>query len=158
MDINIIWHQPIELRDGLKDNLIYSAGDLTKLRDIPGIYMFCRLYDNVLYPLYIGKALNLSTRIQQQLDRTSLMVSIKKSHTGRKVLVLGEFKGRPGQIPETCIRLVEKALINHALAEGNKIINKQGTRTPYNAITFKGYFLAKSFTGKQMFVKKAMSK
>ena len=154
MNIDVFWHSPIYLKDGRKDHLIYSAGNLGKFEGIPGVYMFCRVYDGDLIPLYIGKANDLKYRIERQLNTTKLMRTIQDSPSGKRVLVLGEFECKPGQKQDKCISMVEKALIEHALADGCELVNQQGTKRPYDAIEFRGNSMAKAFTEQKMYVKK----
>jgi len=154
MNIDIFWHSPIDLKDGRKDHLIYSAGNLNKFDGVPGVYMFCRLFGDDLIPLYIGKANDLEARIEQQLNTTKLMKTIQDAPAGKKVLVLGEFRCKPGQTKDTCIRMVEKALIEHALAEGYELVNQQDTKAKCDVMEFTGYAKAKAFTKKKMYVKR----
>jgi hypothetical protein len=155
MDINVLWHKPIDLLDGSEQNLIYTVkeDDISRFEGLPGVYMFCRIYSDVLSPLYIGKALDLGSRIRQQFNTTKLMKAVENSPKGTKVLVVGEFKCKSGQNNDVCIKLVEKILIEHALAEGNDLVNLQGTKVPYHEIAFTGNSLVKGFTGAQMLVK-----
>ena len=154
MQILIKWHQQIELEDGSDENLIFSVDDLSKFEDIPGVYMFCRQYSEKISPLYIGKAINLAKRIRQQLNTTKLVKAIENALTGSKVLIIGTLNAKPGQVGEKCIRLVEKALIDHALSEGHELINQMGTKTPCDEISFTGNKKAKAFTGSHMYIKK----
>ena len=154
MQISIKWHQQIELEDGSYDNLIFSVSDLSKFEDIPGVYMFCRQYSDNISPLYIGKAINLAKRIGQQLNTTKLVKAIENAQAGSKVLIIGTLNTKPGQVADKCIRQVEKALIEHALAEGYELINQMGTKTPYDEISFVGNKKAKVFTGSHMYIKK----
>jgi len=146
MDITIFWHKPIRLEDGESNNLIYNIADLNEFEEVAGVYMFCRSYSDSLSPLYIGKAINLASRIRQQFNTTKLMKAIENSQKGTKVLVVGELKCKPGQGPGKCIGIVEKALIEHALAQGFELINQKGTKTPYHEIEFTGNLAAKKFS------------
>ena len=155
MQISIKWHQQIELEDGSVDNLIFSVNDLSRFDGIPGVYMFCRQYSGNISPLYIGKAINLAKRISQQLNTTKLMKAIENAQSGAKVLIIGTLSTKPGQVADKCIKQVERALIEHALAEGYELINQMGTKTPYDEILFEGNIKAKKFTGSSMYMKKS---
>ncbi len=155
MEISIIWKKPLPLVDGSENNLIYTVADLSNFEEVSGVYMFCRVYKKKLSPLYIGKALDLAARIRQQLNTTKLVMAIEQqSLSGAKVLVIGELQSKPGHVTDKCIRLVEKALIDHALAEGHELINQKGTKTPYDEITFTGNVAVKNFTGPYIYLKK----
>ncbi|WP_295972405.1 hypothetical protein [uncultured Xanthomonas sp.] len=148
MDLSVKWHAPINLLKGDKENLIYVAEGLDDWYDVPGVYMFARVFDEGVSPLYIGRAESLGARAWQHFkSNTRLMNGIKKATNGRKVLVLGEFSPKPGQSTKKCIALIERALIDHALTEGHKLLNVQGTRTPSHKVSFSGYLGARHLTG-----------
>lgn len=151
MDLSVKWHQPKTLLNGDKQNLIYVADGLDDWYETPGVYMFARVFDKNVHPLYIGKAEDLGKRIWQHFkSNTRLMNGIKKATNGRKVLILGEFSPKPGQSATKCIALIERALIDHALTEGHKLLNVQGTRTPSHKVSFSGYLGARHLTGKSL--------
>jgi hypothetical protein len=146
MEISVFWHKPIRLEDGERNNLIYNIANLDRFEEVPGVYMFCRSYNGDISPLYIGKAINLASRIRQQFNTTKLMKAIENSQKGAKVLLVGEINCKPGQGPGKCIGIAEKALIEHALAQGYELINQKGTKTPYDEIEFTGNLAAKRFS------------
>jgi hypothetical protein len=154
MEIKVLWHKPMPLADGDDQNLTYRVDGLKAFEGIAGVYMFSRVYGQSLTPLYIGKALNLAALIKQQLNTVKLMNAVGKSRSGAKVLVIGEFQCKHGQTVDKCIRLVERAVIEHALAKGLELVNQKGTKTPYHEINFVGNTAAKSFTGRQIYLKK----
>ena len=154
MDLKVQWYKPIELLDGAAENLIYTAKGLDEWREVPGIYMFARVFKGTLHPLYIGKAENIGLRATQHFkNSTKLMNSLKKSANGSKVLVPGEFKPKPGQNTKKCIAMIERALIDHALTEGYELLNVQGTRTPTHTVNFSGFLAARNITGQSISVK-----
>lgn len=151
MHLNIKWHKPISLVDGDKQNLIYVANGLDAWQGVPGVYMFARIFDEEVSPLYIGKAENIAARAWQHFkNNTKLMTSIKKSAKGYKVLIPGEFVARPGQSTKKCLGLIERALIDHALTEGHELFNVHGTKTPSHHVNFSGYLGARNITGQKL--------
>lgn len=154
MDISVFWHEPVDLEEGSHQNLIYAVNNLEKFEGLSGVYVFCRMYGKNFSPLYIGKASNLAERVRQQSNTTKLMKALHKSPSGKRVLVIGEFLCKPGQNRDKCSRLIEKALIEHALAKDFGLINQQGTKTPYHTIMFSGNGSTRAFAGKQIYVKK----
>jgi hypothetical protein len=151
MDLSVKWHAPISLLNGDKENLIYVAEGLDSWWDVPGVYMFARIFNEEVSPLYIGKAEKLGFRAWQHFkNSTRLMNGIKKAANGHRVLILGQFFPKPGQSTKKCIALIESALIDHALTEGNKLLNVQGTRTPAHRVNFSGYLGARHITGKNL--------
>lgn len=161
MELNIKWHKPINLLDGHKQNLIYTANGIESWQGVPGVYMFCRLFGSKTIPLYIGKAEDIAVRINQHFNTsTKLMKGISnpnKGNRGKKVLVVGQFTPKSGQSTKKCITIIERALIVHALAEGHDLLNVQGTKTPTNRIHFSGNLGARSLTGKLLSVAIAKS-
>ena len=151
MELSIKWHQPIPLLDGDKDNLIYVAEGLDSWRDVPGVYMFARIFNDEICPLYIGKAESIGSRAWQHFkSNTKLMTSIKKSSNGARVFIPGKFMPKPGQSTKKCIALVERALIDHALAEGYELLNVQGAKTPTHRIRLSGFLGVRNITGKSL--------
>ena len=154
MELSIKWYKPIPLIDGDEQNLIYVADNLDSWNDVPGVYMFCRIFDGQTYPLYIGKAEDIGGRIWQHFKtNTKLMNTIKKAANGKRVIVPGEFTPKPGQNTKKCIAIVERSLISHALAEGYELLNIQGAKTPVHQLKFSGFLGARNLTGKSIGVK-----
>ena len=75
------------------------------------------------------------------------MTSIKKSANGSRVLIPGKFTPKPGQSTTRCIKLIERAWIDHALTSGYELLNIQGTKTPAHTIRLSGYLKARNITG-----------
>ena len=151
MELNIKWYTPIPLTSGDKDNLIYVADGLDSWRDVPGVYMFARIFGDAVFPLYIGKAKSIESRAWQHFKTsTKLMTSIKKSANGARVFIPGKFTPKPGQSTMKCIALVERALIDHALARGYELLNVQGTKTPTHKINLSGFLPARNVTGQNL--------
>jgi len=87
-------------------------------------------------PLYVGKALNLRRRIEQQLNSVRLMKGILESQIGRRYYCVPQLKR--GQRAVRVIGILEQALISHALSEDFELLQKQGTKTPNHTIRFLG--------------------
>ena len=153
MNIFIQWQKPMLLEDGDEENLIFTIPDIENWDDLPGVYMFCRLYNSTVIPLYIGRSKNIGQRIKQHLNTTKMMKAIQHSPKGEKVLIIGEFVKKPGQENEKSLKLAEKVLIEHALTEGFKLINIAGTNPLLHTISFSGYKGAKDFSGSLMYAK-----
>ena len=69
MNIDVEWLEPFDLRDGHREGLIYAVEDFDDIPETAGIYVFARLHGKAVSPLYIGRAEDLSRRI----DRRSTM-------------------------------------------------------------------------------------
>ena len=151
MDLNVKWHSPIHLLNGDKQNLIYVADGLDDWWGVPGVYLFARIFNEDVSPLYIGKAENLGARAWQHFKNSTLLMNrIKKAPSGNKALIIGKFSPKPGQNTKKCIALIERALIDHMLTEGHQLFNVQGTRTPAHKVGFTGFLGARNITGKSL--------
>jgi hypothetical protein len=128
MDLRVTWHKPVRLRKSPAHTTLIYGLDMDSAPAKPGVYIFMRKFGNNLNPLYVGKALNLKTRIGQQLVALKLMKGIENAANGSRAVVFGEFVPRPGQNADKCVLLIEKALIRHFLSEGHDLLNKAGTR------------------------------
>ena len=101
--------------------------------------MFARNYGHKLIPLYVGKSVNLRTRISQQLTgNVKLMNKVQSAGRGNRVLLVGEFIPKQKQSIDQVIRRVEKAFIEEALNNNPYLINEKGTKDPSYNITSTG--------------------
>ncbi len=132
MDLKLIWHKPIKLKES-KANLIYEL-DLDRVPSKPGVYIFMRSFGRKRSALYIGKASKLKSRIKGQRNNLKLMKGIQRAAIGRRVLVVGEFMPKPGQNADKCLPLIEQALIRHFLSEGHDLLNIAGTHLATHSI------------------------
>lgn len=148
MELGITWHDPIDLLNGDECDLIYTANGLEEWLDVAGVYMFARIYDKKVIPLYIGKSENLGKRATQHFkSSTKLMTSIKKARNGTKVLIFGEFTSKSKKDKKEKIAHIERALIDHALNLGFNLFNVQGAKGLLDKVSFTGYSGAKKVTG-----------
>jgi hypothetical protein len=127
MELNLIWYTPLPLRDGYRENLIYTVRE-EQIPNVPGVYIFARKHGKSMEPLYVGRANDLQTRIIQQLNNTRLMKGIENAAAGRRRLLLAELVTKPGQQLDKALKIVESAFIKHYLAEGYELLNIQGTQ------------------------------
>lgn len=101
--------------------------DLVKVSESSGVYVFGRRWGDSFEALYVGKALDIRSRINGQLNNVRLMSHIRDAKVGNRVLVAGVIKAKGGQKIEKGLTLVEKALIRHFLSAGDDLVNPQGT-------------------------------
>lgn len=152
MKIKIEWTAPVTLRKDAA--LIYSTAVVEDIEDASGVYVFARRYGNSITPLYIGKASSLRGRIKQQLNNLRLMRQIQSwNKNGARVLLLGYLQTHGSQDESKVLDIVEKALIEHGLAEGHPLVNVQGTRKPVHTLSFTGGRLSEQVAPREMFVK-----
>lgn len=138
MDIHVRWLEPIPLISGERQGLIYMLKDASAIPSGPGVYAFARKFGERVAPLYVGRAENLAKRIDQQFNNVRLMMGLKNAERGKLILLVGELKLRRGQRANRVLEVVENALIAWALEKEHDILNRQGTRTPFHTISFRG--------------------
>lgn len=150
--MSITWHNPIQLELDHKEYK-FAAPGYEEFFDVAGVYMICRRHSEKISPLYIGKSLNIGRRIEQHLDSVKMIRAIKNAMNGDKVILVGEFKAKKGQQTDKCIRIIERSLIDHALANGHSLYNEKGIKKPSHSITYQGNLEGRNFTSKEMKVK-----
>lgn len=139
MDLELVWHAPVALRDGSAERLIYACDHLDKIPAAGGIYVFGREFGGDVEPIYIGKAGNLRVRVRQHLEgNIRLMKSIEAAKNGRRVVQIGRWVGKPGQQAARVLPIIESALIKVALAAGYELVNVHGTKTPVHELSMSG--------------------
>lgn len=138
MDLDVFWNKPVDLREDHDDGLILMC-DLEDLPEEPGVYAFCRTFGDKIEPLYIGRAVNLRSRIKGHFKSSvKLMNKINDGKNGQKVVVTGELRTKSGQSVDKALVIVETALIKHAMAEGHDLLNVAGTRTAVHTVHSSG--------------------
>jgi hypothetical protein len=136
MDLEARWLSPFSLRESKTG--IYAVVDADQIPTNPGVYVFARTFGDSVSPLYIGKAINLRSRIDQQLNNLKLMRAIEQAQNGNRMLYIAEFQGKGGQNPELAITIIEAAFINAAMVEGFELINIKGTKPTTHSISSTG--------------------
>ncbi|HEU0153180.1 MAG TPA: hypothetical protein VFQ84_07540 [Arenimonas sp.] len=126
---HLCWLKPQQLRS------YPYAPDLEAIPRTPGIYIFYRKYGSGFEVFYVGKALNLRSRLKGQLNNLKLMNSIKSAANGARMLCYGEVKLKPGQKSDSAIRAAEKLLIRHFVEEGHELFNIQGVKLRVQTLT-----------------------
>src|SRR6476661_2623529 len=131
LNIEASWSRPLRLRLA-RFGAIYTCDDLECIPTDSGVYVFGREHGEAAAPLYIGKALNLRRRIEQQLNSVRLMTGIREAQSGSRFVMYCVPQLRRGQRAVRVISILEQALI--ALTEDFELLQKQGTKTPNHTI------------------------
>ena len=152
MQLHVEWGRPILLKDGSRQNLIYTT-DLAKLPQAPGVYVLGRRWGTEFEALYVGKAGEIRSRVKGQLNNLRLMQHLKNAKGGKRLVLPGRFVSKPGQQLTKSLLMIERALIRYFLAEGHDLVNKQGTRLRQHEIVSNGK-QPKRFIPRRMFVEK----
>lgn len=124
MNLQVEWSPPIPMRR--VRSLNYDL-DLDKVPDSGGVYVFGRRWGDSFEALYVGKALNVRSRVNGQLNNLRLMSHIKEAKAGNRIVLAGTAKPRRGQQMERVLPLIERSLIRYFLSEGHDLVNIQGT-------------------------------
>lgn len=153
MQIDVRWQKPQELKEDKKGNLIYACPQLSKIPAKAGVYAFLRKFGNSYEPVYVGETSNLRNRIRQHLENNlRLMRAIENLDNGKRVVLAGVIRLRPGQRAVTVQRLLQEALIRHCLSEGYELLNKQGVNPKVHKIAFSGNRVSEGVFGRKMLV------
>jgi len=116
-----------------------------------GVYVFGRKWGNQFEALYVGKAGKIRGRIKTQLNNLRLMQHLKNAKAGKRVVMIGQFMGKPGQQVNRCLPLIERTLIRYFLSEGHDLVNVQDTRLRRHEVSSDGRH-PRNFIPKLMYV------
>ncbi len=153
MQLHVEWDRPIPLRDDRRNNMIYTL-DLSRVTDRSGVYIFGRRWGSQFEALYVGKAINVRSRIKNHLNNVRLMQHLRNAKAGKRIVLAGRLITKPGQKISKCMGLAERALIRHFLSEGYDLVNKQGTRLRRHELESSGSH-PKRFFPASMYLEKA---
>jgi len=153
MKLEVEWKRPLSLQSGARDGLIYAV-DLDRIERGPGVYIFARRWGKSFEALYVGQSGNLHSRIKSHLNSLRLMRHIETAKTGRRVVLLGKPKVKSGQQLPKVLKVLERALIRHFLAEGgHDLVNRQGVKIRRHEIASSGS-LPKAFVPSVMYLER----
>ena len=144
MEITVQWQSPLRLAKNKR--IVVDRNALPeRIPKKPGVYFFSRKYGSSFQPLYIGETSNLRARLKNHLNNAGIRdilrsiplkgVPVKQ---GSKYFHFGTFVGKPGQNADKCLGLVQKYLIEQAIAQGAPLINKQLTVIKTHTVQFSG--------------------
>jgi hypothetical protein len=138
MTVGIAWQRGISLgtKSTFKKNI--AQFKLSECPESPGIYIFARKFDDVLEPIYIGKATNLRSRLKTQFNNYRLMEALANEKSGDRVLLLGTIKSSAPDAIRKKIRIAERTHIEHALTAGYPLINVQLTKGAVDMVHVEG--------------------
>lgn len=144
MKMHFEWARPIPLKDGTRENLIYTV-DPYRLPVAAGVYIFGRRWGSDFEALYVGKAGNIRGRVKGQMNNLRLMQHLRNAKTGKRVVLVARVLRKPGQRAEKCMTLAERTLIRHFMSEGHDLVNKQGTQLQRHELVSTGNHPKKFF-------------
>lgn len=157
MKIEASWAKPVEMELDSTQALIYTL-DIATLPDVPGVYVFGRLYDGLVEPIYIGQTLSIQKRIKTHLKSVPLMKKLEKAKLGSRVLVYCIVKAGNEDKARKHVKVIERALILHAQSEGFELFNQKGAKLPTDEISFTGNRTSESIAPRKMLIKRALSR
>ncbi|MFA6290507.1 MAG: hypothetical protein WC637_01925 [Victivallales bacterium] len=138
MKIELNWSTPFILLDGSSSNMVYALPENNRISNTSGIYIFYRKYGEAISAVYIGKADNISQRVNQQFNNVRLMMAIKNSGAGSKHLIYGQLKAKQGQNVKRVIKLLERQFIAFAKLNGHNLVNIHGTKSSFHEVKNSG--------------------
>lgn len=163
MEINLEWDGPIKLKQRKGATGYEFSSVATQVEARPGIYVFARQYGKSYTPIYIGKSENVVARLKKHFDSVQLMEHVEHWNptepgnrelrlTGARVLFVGylAYPTRSDRI-RNGLDIAERALIEHAMAEGFRIVNVQMTNIHYDEIYSSGATGATAFAPREMY-------
>ena len=125
----VLWQKPQPLR-----SYPYTP-NLDLIPKSAGVYIFYRKHGTTFHVFYVGKGLNLRSRLKGQLNNLKLMNGIRAAANGARLLAYGEIVLKPGQKAVSAIHAAEKLLIRHFVDEGHELINIQGVKIRLQTLT-----------------------
>jgi len=143
MDIELSWQKELPLKYNSKDDA-YDL-DLASISEVPGIYLFGRRHGKLFEALYVGKATNLRGRIKTQLNNHKLLKHVWNAKSGKRVVLLGEFKAKKNQTHAACLPISEKALIRYFVSKGHDLVNIQGVTLKHHGVSSTGVHKVRDF-------------
>ena len=133
MRLLLKWHHPLALKDDKRNNAVYVV-DVELIPERPGIYIFYRTFSSHKSALYVGKAMDLKMRVNQQMNNVRLMMGVKNATMGARHLVIGELMHGGAGI-DTKLKLIERTLIRHFQQSTGELVNVQGNRIVEHELT-----------------------
>lgn len=155
ISIDAEWHRPISLVDGWRVGKIYDCPNIEDVPKEAGVYVFCRQHGRRVSPLYIGRSGDLRRRLEQHLDSVRLMRALEDAATGSRLFLYCTIRLKRGQRQERVLKVLEDALIAHALAEDHELLQKQGTKRPAHSIAFIGNRVSEAVAPRKLMVRAA---
>jgi hypothetical protein len=143
MEIELKWQKELPLKHNSKDDA-YEL-DLESIAEAPGIYIFGRRHSTLFEALYVGKVATLRDRIKTQLNNHKLLTHVWNAKTGRRIVMLGEFKAKPNQKHRDCLPIAEKALIRYFVSKGHDLVNVHGVTLRHHGVSSTGAHKVKDF-------------
>ena len=140
MNVELDWHEPIELGSSstLKENV--KNFDLSLLPEISGVYIFYREYGDYQEALYVGKSENIRTRMKAHFNSIKLIDGLVETPKGKKKLIFAEVKTRSDLAK--ALAQAEKGLINQLDDEQHPLLNRKLMKDQYDYVVSKGNILS----------------
>ena len=152
MKLKIFWNKPITMTKVSEDGLSHDIS-FNKIPSSPGVYIFARYWGHKYEALYVGKSENMRSRIKGHLNNLSLMKHLKSAKVGKRVIITGRALIQPGQKLGKVLKILERALIRHFLAEGHDLANQHGASIRRHEIFSDGP-IKKSFVPSSIYLEK----
>lgn len=155
MKIRIDWQEPILVARHKKlEQDWQTKADAIEGR--AGVYFFARQHGTKRIPFYIGESVNLRRRLEQLMKTAAIMDVLrslkdggdKNIRQGARYFHYGYLATARGQNAKSCLAVVQRHMIETAMAAGYPILNKQLTAMPTHELMFDGSPLARGIYAK----------
>jgi hypothetical protein len=84
-------------------------------------------------------------RIKTQLNNHKLLTHVWNVKTGKRIVMLGEFKAKQRQNHGDCLPIAEKALIRYFVSKGHDVANLQGVKLRHHGVSSTGVHKVRDF-------------
>jgi hypothetical protein len=145
MEIVVEWQKPILVAKHKK--VCIDADNLPdQIQQRPGVYFFSRRFGLSYEPFYIGESGGVRGRLKSHLKSVSIMdvlrgipiKGFKGIKSGERYFHVGYVKTKPGQSMPKCLNIVQRYLIEDAMAQNMTLLNHQLTVIRTHDLKFVG--------------------
>jgi hypothetical protein len=143
MKIDIQWGKPVILAQNKK--IVVDEEAIEKIPEEWGVYFFSRKFAKNYQQFYIGETFNLRARLLSHLNNADIRdvlrgMKVPDVHIkhGNKFFHYGVLLTKPGQDAKKCMKIVQKYMIEEAVARGCPLLNKQLTVIRTHSVFFSG--------------------
>ena len=152
LTIEADWSEAVQLVPDRTGKLIYDVPEIENIPEVSGVYIFARQYGQSVVPIYIGEAANLRKRLREHLKGSvQLMNALRRAPNGKRVFLCSKVQPKKKHDPYKARKILQDALIEHALSEGHQLVNKKGTKVPVHTISFTGNRLSEKLAPRRMY-------
>ena len=153
MDIYIEWQKPVQVTRSKK--IILDEKKLPSvIKDKDGVYFFSRKHGKTYKPFYIGETFDIKRRLREHLSSRKLADVLRGIDTddfgikqGERYFHYGYIKLKSSQDKKKYLGIVQRYLIQEAMAQNLPLLNTQLTKRLTHTLKFEGDKIGKAIYG-----------